>query len=254
MIGTIQALGIFLLMILPGFLGLRVYSYGRPPLRHRGALGELGAIVLVSALGWAFLYLWRGQDLLPIVLGESGQGADPSTRERLDAFTELAAFSVVIGVLLGALARAAGNATRSAALRLLKSNSRLIDPDKHSSKILKWLVARLRGQLRARTLPSGSWDRLMTRLSNQGKRVVCRVQTRSGKEVLGVLASGGVADFEADGRGLLLDVEAYRDRSSGKIKQVPDSQGLFIPGDEISFLSVVRLPDEALSSETDDSA
>lgn len=218
-----------------------------------GALGELGAIVLVSALGWAFLYLWRGQDLLPIVLGESGQGADPSTRERLDAFAELAAFSVVIGVLLGALARTAGNAARWAALRLLKSDSRLIDPDKHSIQPLKWLVARLRGQLRARTLPSGSWDRLMTRLSNQGKRVVCRVQTRSGKEVLGVLASGGVADFEADGRGLLLDVEAYRDRS-GKIKQVPGSQGLFVPGDEIAFLSVVRLPDEALSSETDDPA
>jgi Family of unknown function (DUF6338) len=233
MIGTIEALGVFMLAIVPGFLALRTYSFARPPFRHRGALGELGATVIVSAIAWTVLYRWRGQDLLPLVLG----GQRYPTSDRLDAFAELAGLSVLVGLGLGVAGRALATVLRRLSAKVLAQLER--------RETTPW-VAR---QIRARSLPAAAWDRLLTRVANAGKRVVCRIQTRSGHEVLGVLARSGYLDWEADGRGVLFDKEVIRGPAG--LEPVNDSQGLFVPGDEISTLSVVLLPEAAVSSDED---
>jgi len=75
------------------------------------------------------------------------------------------------------------------------------------------------------------------------------VKTRRGDEVLGVFARAGYLDWEADGPGVLFDKEVIR--SPAGLQPVSDSQGLFVPGDEISSLSIVTLPDDAVTSEDD---
>lgn len=248
MIGTIEALGVFLLAILPGFLGLRVYGFGKPPLRLRGALGELGATVLFSAVGWTALYLWRGNDLLPIVLDDAGQ----TTAQRLDAFAELAGLSIVLGVGLGVVVRAI-----TAGLRVLVVQWLQPKDERASGRPLSraWAAAKARvsREMRSRTLPDAAWDRLMTRLANRGRPVILKVTTRSGGEVLGVFAGSGYADWAADGRGLLLDVEVVRD-DAGRLRPIATSEGVFVPGDEISIVSVVQGPSEPVPSRGDDRA
>ncbi|HEX2161165.1 MAG TPA: DUF6338 family protein [Thermoleophilaceae bacterium] len=268
MIGTIEALGVFLLMILPGFVCLRAFEYGRPPLRIRGALGEIGGAVMISTVVWSGLYLWRGKDLLPVVVGDSGESA----RQRLDAFAELAGLSILIGIAIALLARLGDQLSRRAALFLLKRHSRksaqarrnnanatnddgtpvtTVEKSGWLTRVRSGVGRWMRRRLRARTLPASAWDRLMTRLANRGKPVVCKVRTSDGAEILGAFASAGYADWEADGRGLLLDVEVVAD-PDGRIRPLPMSQGIFIPGNEIVTLSVVALPDEALSLKTDE--
>lgn len=196
MLGTIEALGVFLLAIVPGFLALRVYGLGQPPLRVRGALSELGAAVLTSAVGWTFLYLWRGRDLLPIVLGEEGK----TTAERLDAFAELAALSVAIGLGLGAAARIGASVLRATGVSVLATldkragSQAVAGRSSWRQRVERWLAR----EIRARSRPGYAWDRLLSRLASRGDRVVCQVRRKSGHEVVGVLARGGWLDWEAD--------------------------------------------------------
>jgi hypothetical protein len=246
-IGTIEALGVFLLAILPGFLALRIYGFGKPPLRLRGTLGELGATVFTSAIGWTILYLWRGKELLVIVFDEEGN----TVSERLDAFAELTALSVLVGVAFGMVLRFGGATIHAVAVKISVSletkeaGHRGPQELARRRRLERW-VAR---QIRARSLPAAAWDRLLTRLVNRGERVVCRVKTRSGEEVLGVLARAGYFDWEADGRGVLFDKEVIRGPNG--LEPVHRSRGLFVPGDEISTLSVVVLPGAAVLSEDD---
>jgi len=204
---------------------------------------------LTSAVGWTFLYLWRGQELLPIVLGEEGT----TTAERLDAFAELAALSIAIGLGLGVVARIGASTLRATGLSVLATlDSRLnddavADGPKWRRRIEGWLAR----EIRARSRPGYAWDRLLSRLASRGERVVCRVRTKSGDEVVGVLARGGWLDWEADGRGVLLDKELIRS-ARGALEAVTASRGLFVPGDEVSTVSVVQLPDAAVLSEEDD--
>ena len=222
MIGTIEALGVFLLAILPGFLVLRVYGWGKAPLQHRGALGELGVTVIASGAAWGVLYLWRGQTLLPVVLGDP----ERPTADRLDAFAELAGLSILLGFALGAACKFAWSAIRRVLLRARRSGKQ------HGAFV---------SALRDRALPDAAWDQLLTRLSNRQEPVICRVTTRSGGTVLGVFADTGLADWEAEGRGLLLEPEVVRD-DAGQLRPLPASRGVFVPGDEISVLSVIGFP------------
>lgn len=242
MIGTIEALGVFVLAILPGYLALRVYGYGRPTLQQaRSALGELGETVAVSGLSWAFLYLWKGRHLLPVVLGEPKR----TTPDRLDAFAELTIRSVVIGLALGLLWRVGAYAVQLF-LRWMRNRA---EPGEAQPGFawLTYVTAPLSRRLRTRSLPASAWDRLMTQLANDGKPVCCRVTTRSGAVVFGTFGTRGYAELEAGGRSLLLDAEMIPDAENG-LRLVDNTQGVFVPGDEISALSIVAMAGESLSS------
>lgn len=241
-IGTIEALGVFLLAILPGFLVLRVYRWGKPPLQLRGPLGELGMTVVASGFAWVALYAWRGQDLLPVVLGDP----ERPTAERLDAFAELAGLSIVFGFALGVACKLGSRFGGWVLVRLLQGDDAegpTLPPHAGVQRLGDRLKDRLTRFLRSQALPDAAWDRLLTRLANRGEAVICRVTTRSGNVVLGVFADAGFADWEADGRGLLLDPEVVT-TEAGELQPLPGSRGVFVPGDEISVLSVVGLAAE----------
>lgn len=113
---------------------------------------------------------------------------------------------------------------------------------------MRWTRRRVKREVRAQTQPAYAWDRLLTRLVEGGEAVVCRVTTRSGGEILGVLADGWL-DWEVEGRGVLFDREVTRD-DAGRLRSVGSSRGVYVPGDEISVMSVIELR-SALLSETD---
>lgn len=237
MIGTIEALGVFLLAILPGFLALRIHNWSRPPLRPRGTLGELGVTVAFSAVAWTVLYLWRGQELLPTVLGEPTH----TTSDRLDAFAELAALSFAIGVAVGLVTRVSSFAIRAGLLRRLRREGQpgSSRPNLRPRALIAQARRRFWREVHARTLPAYAWDRLLSRLVEGEEAVLCRVNTRSGAQIFGVLADGWL-DYEVDGRGVYFDLELAEDEA-GQLRTVTSSRGLYIPGDEISVMSVIGL-------------
>ncbi|MEX1141758.1 MAG: DUF6338 family protein [Thermoleophilaceae bacterium] len=235
MIGTIEALGVFLLAVLPGFVGLRLYGLGRPPLRARSALHEIAVAIMWSLVGWIALFAWKGSDLLATVL-EVRNGID----QRLDAFAELLFLAVAIGVALAVVARVAvwhvhAYATRDDASSLV-AQSREHGPWRASGqRVRRWWSRRLHHSV----VPSGAWDRLLAQLESGRQAVLCRVVTCDGREVLGVLAGEGYADWEADGRDLLLMPEVIR-LPSGDLQALQTSRGVFVPGSQIATVSVVR--------------
>ncbi len=226
MIGSIEALGVFLLAVLPGIVGLRVSVAGRAPRRVRSPLGELGTAMTVSLVGWSLLYLWRGDVLLSVVLGASGR----PVAERLDAFAELVGLALTIGMGLGASLCALGALGRLYVFREVPG-SLTGDLRERGVRAGLWnrLVMRLSGELRRRVLPASAWDRLLIRLKNRREIVLCRVATRTGEEVFGLVAQDGFADWKADGCDLLLAPELVR-RQGGRLVPVPRSKGVFIPG------------------------
>jgi Family of unknown function (DUF6338) len=157
--------------------------------------------------------------------------------------------SVVIGVALGVAFRAV-----SAVFRARIVQPRDPPPDRPIRPRAAWASAKARlvKAARLQTLPSSAWDRLLTRLANRGEPVVCRLRTRDGGEVLGVLGGAGFADWEVDGRGVLLDKEMVHD-AEGRLTLLRASRGVYVPGDHIAFVSVLQLPPEALAFvESDD--
>jgi hypothetical protein len=240
-IGTIEALGVFLLAVLPGFVGIRLYGLGRPPLRVRGVLQEIATTLSCSLAGWATLYLWRGRELLPAVLA-----AGVPVAYRIDAFAELVALAVTIGVALAIIARSGAVTLRLYVTRGGPSSLLAQSEQRGLWGALRDRVGRRwQHELRNSSVPGAAWDRLLARLNNGRDTVLCRVKTSDGQEVFGVFADGGYADWGADGRDLLLMPEVVRD-AEGNLQALQASRGVFVAGDRISSLSVVRLPDGAL--------
>jgi hypothetical protein len=238
MIGSVEALGVFLLAVLPGFIALGASAAGRAPRRVRGPLGELGTAMTVSLVGWSVLYLWRGDVLLPVVLGGSGH----SVSERLDAFAELVGLALAIGVGLGVGLRVLVALRRIYVFRDMPDS--LIGAVRKSgirSGLWNRLVVRLAHELNDRALPSAAWDRLLSRLDNRHETVLCRVATRLGDEVFGIVAQDGFMDWKADGCDLLLVPELIREHN-GALVPVPGSKGVFIPGSEIAHVHAVTYP------------
>ena len=248
MIGTVESLGVFLLAILPGFVAQRAYRIGRPSIRATGTLQELGVMLGWSVLGWLALYYLGGRSLLATLLDGSA-----TLTSRLDAFGELTAIAIAIGFGLGLLARAGLVALRAYATR---EDPGSFARQARSKGVVEAAWARVRlfadQELLVRSLPARAWDRLLARLSKRGTQVLCQIRLRDGHgEVLGVFAREAFLDWKEDGGDVLLVPQVVREQKTGKLRPVPRSRGVFVPGDQIATLSVVELPPEALSSVDD---
>lgn len=233
MIGTVEALGVFLLAVLPGYVGLRCYAFGRAPFRTRGALGDLGAAATMSLAGWALLYLWWGREVLATALS-----GDTSIASRIDAFAELVGLATLMGLALGATGRLAAACLRGYVLR--DTSESLLSELRTGGvrSIRQRFAARFFHEVIGATRPSAAWDRLFAGLTDRREPALCRVRTRGGEEVLGVMSWDACADWDVDGRGLLLVPEVAVDES-GRLNPLLESRGVFIPGDEVATLRVV---------------
>ena len=202
MVGTLEALTVFVFAVIPGYAAVLAYELRSPPLRSRTALAELARILLASVAVWAVAW-WLGAEPVIVDLLDS----EPEPVDDMTSRVYRLAGGVMVLALVGGAGARHGR-------RLLEHRGRIDAPDK-------------------------AWDRLLLRLRKDEQAVLLRIRLRSGGDVFGDFAEGGRADWSADGAGLLLDREAIPDET-GRLVFVSGSRGVFVPGDEISSVSVVR--------------
>ena len=89
-------------------------------------------------------------------------------------------------------------------------------------------------------LPNQAWDRVLARAARRGRAQIVRIVLRDGQLVYGTFAMDGRADFDADGRGLLLDRELVEDEH-GRLEEIPGGSGVFHP-DAVATVSFVDWP------------
>lgn len=93
--------------------------------------------------------------------------------------------------------------------------------------------------LSAGVSPTSSWDRLLAHARRGGRPQIAHVRLKDGRDLYGVFAGRGRADWEQDGRGLLLDAELVEvDR---ELREVEGSRGLFVWPDSVASVSFIDL-------------
>jgi hypothetical protein len=223
-----QTIAGFALAALPGLFVLEILGFGRPRLTERNGIRALGSYLAVSLIVWAvaFLFLGGRAHLASVV--------DSSDREGLlqvDAYAALAWRLLVASVALGIVGRLARSGIGRAALALEDRSS----GRKHSRwrKVSEFAtgVASM----------SFAWDRLLERLRRSEAPQIVHVRFLDGTELYGVLASGGSADYAADGRGMVLDAELLE--TDGQLTLVPGSNGVFIAPGAVASVAFVEYGD-----------
>jgi uncharacterized protein DUF6338 len=207
-VGTLEAVAVFLYAVVPGYVAVRAYEFRRPPLKHRTTLMEPARVVSWSALLWALIWWLGARGVLVDLLDEAPDGTTAGIAQDLYWMTAGVLGAAAIGGVLARLVR-----------------DRL----------------ETRGALES---ADDAWDRLLIQLRRAERAVLLKVRLRSGGEVYGAFAEQGRADWVSDGSGLLMDLEVAPD-ASGVLVDVAGSRGVFVPGEEIAALSVVDVTEGA---------
>jgi len=222
---TSKTIAAFAFAAIPGVIVLEILEYGRPRTRERSGARAFAAYLIISLLVWIVAVVCLdGSGRLAAVIDSGGQPG----KEQVEAYAALGwrllATSVVVGLLLRGLLAAVGHlAFRSEERRRLgKSGS------------LAWLGGAV---IRFSAMES-AWDRLLERLKRAAKPQIVHVHFKDGGDMYGVLAAGGRADYEADGRGLVLDAELVE--RDGDLVLIPGSSGVFIPADAVASVAFVE--------------
>ncbi|HVO54508.1 MAG TPA: hypothetical protein VMT37_08855 [Solirubrobacterales bacterium] len=222
---TAQAIAAFALAAIPGVLVLEILEYGRPRLRDRSGIRAFASYLILSLVVWsvATVCLDAGGRLAAVV-----DVADAAGQIRVDAYSALAWRLLVTSVAVGLLARI-GLWLAGLLARKVEAVRRAGEP-----RAYKWL-----GDVLTQLVSiSFGWDRLLERLRQAGQPQIVHVRFRDGSEMYGVLAAGGSADFQADGRGLVLDAELIE--VDGQLQEVPGSSGAFVSGDAVASVAFVE--------------
>lgn len=244
MVPTTEALGIFLLAVLPGFVGLRVYGLGRPPRHAHGAFSDVGTAIAWSVATWAVLFTWEGAGGLAAALEDHAEPAD-----RIAALAQLVAEAVAIGICLAVAVRGTGALVRSFAARVIPATPAPSQTGSVRGACLAVGTRCLR-VVHDSSAPSRAWDRLLARLVNRQHAILCRVITTDGQEVFGMLADEAHADWSADGQDLLLVPEVVAE-PGGRLSFLPGSKGVFVSGERIVCVSAVEFRDGELGFDPD---
>ncbi|MGN6275235.1 MAG: hypothetical protein ACTHNP_04795 [Solirubrobacterales bacterium] len=223
--GTFREIVAFALAAIPGVILLEILEYGRPRLRERNGARAVASYLILSLLVWVLaLLLFKADGHMAAVI----DAADKSGQLQIQAYDALAwrllGSSLILGLamrlLLWVLARAA---------LAVESKRRADNP----RALGVW------GDALMQTISFAfAWDRLLERLNRSAVPQIVHVRFRDGKELYGVLAAGGSADFQADGRGLVLDAELLR--VDGRLEQIPNSSGVFIASDAVASVAFVE--------------
>jgi len=226
--GASQAIVSFALAAIPGVIVLELLEYGRPRVRDRSGVRAFASYLILSLIVWvsAFLLLDIG--------GHLASAIDPEIRSsqlRVDAYAALAwrllLASIGVGIALRALSSMIGRyAYRVAEGKRLGARERFPRTGDAVVRLVSLAFA---------------WDRLLERLRRSAQPQIVHVRFRDGSETYGVLAGGGRLDFQADGRGMVLDAELVEE--DGRLVQIPDSNGVFIAADAVASVGFVEYLD-----------
>jgi hypothetical protein len=221
MAGSFEALATFALGAIPGIIVLECLEYGRPQLRERGGARAVASYLILSLLVWGLAALClEADDRLAAVLNASKAGGDA----QVQAYIALSWRLLVASVALGAALRA-----------LLWTGVRIAFRVEMGRRDTPRRYGRF-GDLAIGAFSFAfAWDRLLQRMNRMAKPQVVHVRLREGGDVYGVMAEGGSADFQADGRGLVLDAQLLI--LDGRLKEVPNSSGVFISAEAVASVA-----------------
>jgi hypothetical protein len=220
-----EAVVVFALAAIPGVIVLEIVEYGRPRWGERTATRDLARYLLLSLVAWVVaIGLFAADDRIARAIElDSGQA-----RELVDAYIALA-------WRLGAAAALSGLVLRGVAAVVRRIGDYVVGEVREGKRDE---LGRLARPLAIVASPTLAWDSLLVRLRRSVKTQIVHVRLRDGGDVYGVFAAGGRADWQADGRDLLLDAELTE--SDEGLTQVEGSSGVFIPTDAIASVSFVE--------------
>jgi hypothetical protein len=230
--GISQTVVSFALAAIPGVIVLELLEYGRPRVRDRSGVRAFASYLILSLIVWvsAFLLLDAG--------GHLASAIDPeihSSQQRVDAYAALAWRLLLASIAVGLALRALSSMIGRYAYRVAERKRRGIQEK------LSWI-----GDALVRLVSLAfAWDRLLERLRRSARPQIVHVRFRDGSETYGVLAGGGRVDFQADGRGMVLDAELVEE--DGQLVQIPDSNGVFIAADAVASVGFVEYFDPVSS-------
>lgn len=220
--GTSQAIVAFALAAVPGLIVLEILEYGRAPLRQRSGARAFALYLFLSFFVWivAGLLLGASGRLADVIDAGSAQG--PQIVNAYIALSwRLAAAAVGIGIAM----RLSISLLTRYANRAVERKRSGMSPD------LSWL-----GRLAAAPVSVVfAWDDLLARLRRGKVPQIVHIRFRDGNDVYGVFAGGGRADFQADGRDMVLDAELVE--TDGRLVQIPGSTGVFVAAEAVASVS-----------------
>jgi hypothetical protein len=220
--GTFEALAAFALGAIPGVIVLELLEYGRPQLRERGGARAVATYLILSLFVWGSAILCLDADArLAEVLDTSDKGGHRQVEAYIALSWRLLAASVLFGIVLRLLLRAGARV----ALRI--EAKRREGAQRACGKLGDLVVQAFSFAF--------AWDRLLERLNRTAKPQLVHIRLREGGEIYGVVAEGGSADFQAEGRGLVLDAELLK--ADGRLRQIPSSSGVFIPSEAVASVA-----------------
>lgn len=219
-----EALIAFALIAAPGVLTSELVQLGRPPLARLDRGRDLALYLLLSAGVWAVGVVLFSADeplanLIRLESDDAGLVAGIVGELVLDLL--LAVTIVGLGLRLVLLA------TNALALRLHAALT---------SRDSRW-ARDLASALAVGISPSAAWDRLLAQARRGGRAQVVHVRLRDGRDLYGLFAGRGRADWDRDGRGLLLDSELVE--RDGNLIDVGGSRGLFVAADAVASVSFI---------------
>ncbi len=221
---TAQAIAAFALAAIPGVLVLEIVEGGRPPLRDRHGIRAFAAYLMLSLAVWAVaaLLLDAGGRLAAVI-----DASELAGQHRVDAYSVLAWRLLVAAVAVGVSLRAL--------LWLVEKLAGRVERKRRDGnpRALGWI-----GDLAIGIVSIAfGWDRLLMRLRREALAQIVHIRFRDGTEMYGLLAAGGSADFQADGRGLVLDAELLE--LDGRLEQIQGSSGVFVSPDAVASVAFV---------------
>jgi hypothetical protein len=223
--GTSKAIAAFALAAIPGVIVLEILEYGRPRTRERSGARAFAAYLIISVVVWMFSLLLLGTRgrLAAVIDSAKGSGED-----QVGAYLALGWRLLLAALVVGLLLRMCSSTLNFLAFKA-EERRRLGRLGR-----LSWL-GDMAIKFGAMAL---AWDRLLEQMRRAAKPQVVHVRFRDGAELYGVLAVGGRADFQADGRGLVLDAELVEEGEG--LVQLPGSSGVFIATDAVASVGFVE--------------
>jgi hypothetical protein len=220
-----QAIATFALAAVPGVLVLEILQFEKPRVRDRGGLRGVARYLILSAAVWAVaVVVFAVNENLAPVINSADRGGQAQVTAYIALAWRLAATAVGVGITL----RVAFEAVERSALWIEGKRQRGVD------SAWGWLGTKLIELVSM----SYAWDGLMVRLRRQAKAQVVHVRLQDGSDVFGILASGGSADFQGQGRGLVLDIELVE--RDGRLDEVPGSNGIFIVPEAVASIAFIE--------------
>jgi len=224
MLTTIQAVFVFALFVVPGFLLRSGYVRTRAHGLAERDLYALARAVVGSAFLIAIMWWWNGSNIVNWFHAGTVRSHENAIYAHVAALLIL---PYPIGLLAGSLA--------GLALQILQRIREFFDrpnaqPNNAGRRLFKALDQS--GLLSAPTVWDNMWNE---RFKDQAAPYV-RVGLKSGREIVGTFGEGSWVGLSPEPRQLYLSKE-YRPDIAGGWEPVPDTKGVFVDASEIEFIS-----------------